>query len=276
MIEESVIIEKFLIFDTNIIWKVFDAVDNDDEQYSQWLDDVELFISHKKYNLFISSNIKHELETISKIRHLDRLFQEKRTGHPRINFSTTDEKHPLFTVLQKKFTGNKNALDEREAEAADHTLIIIAVELIKKHNQHPIQVVIYSNDWEVQHVTQNLKSNLPKEFQFTAPYISWKVGFQLITEMLLLKESLNLKSNLSHILDYTINDYYEWRKKYENNSQVIELATNSLKEIIKEYSVIGKRTEKLEVTVKELREKFGLQNLSLQEYQRYEQHENDC
>ena len=86
MIDESTTIEKFLVFDTNILYKIIEAINEDEELYGLWLDDLQKYLNHKRYNLYVSEDIMGELSSIKKIKFLDKLFQEKRLSEPRFNY----------------------------------------------------------------------------------------------------------------------------------------------------------------------------------------------
>lgn len=271
MSEEEPPITKYILFDTNIIWSFIDAVKQDEELYKDLLDDLEKFVTYKKYSLYVSDSIKKELGQITDIRDFDRFFQEKRLHNPRINFLKIKNNHPLIAILQPLFKGN---LDEstglRKPEDADHTLIINGVELLK-NREDSISVVIYSNDHEVEDVIKDLATILPREYSYTAKNIFWKAGFQLLAEMLQYAKTLGLISDLENILANVTKKYYELREKTPNKYQVVELLLDSLKTQIEETKYVNERNKNLEKINIELGMKIGLGKEDLQEYYKNEE-----
>ena len=147
---------------------------------------------------------------------------------------------------------------------------------MKTRNQHPIPVIIYSNDWEVQQVTRGLSEIVLSEYIFTCVYISWKVGFQLLAEMYLLKEALDLQSDLENIFHFTITDYHKLRKKNQDQDQIIGLLESTIDQVISDYKNVGRRTEQLEKKVKELLEKQGAKDEDFEEYVKKTDYDNEC
>lgn len=273
---DETLITKFLLFDTNILFSLIDAVNRDDEKYSEFLTDLEKFANHKKYNIYISDSIKDELARISYYKDFARLFQDKRGKSARINFLRIHPNHSLVKILQPLFKGNLNELTGlRDAEYADHTLLINAIDLLKNRGDKSLPTIIYSNDHEVEEVTKGLATILPKEYNYTAPYISWMAGFQLIIEMLFFKESLHLQSNLEIILDSTLKNYYDRRRANADKYHVVNLFENSLKGLIDESESLNTRNSSLERKYLELQKSCGESQGDLQQYQKTLEKEQD-
>ncbi len=269
MTTDETLITKFLLLDTNILFSFIEAVGKDANKYSELLTDLETFANYKKYNIYISDSIKKELSTIFEIKEFDRIFQEKREESARINFFKIKFDPVLVKILQPLFKGNLNEYTGlREAETADHTLIINAVELLKNRGNKSLQTVIYSNDHEVQEVTKKLSTILPIQYNYTAPYISWMAGFQLIIEMLFYKKILHLYSDLETVLDFTIKNYYDRRRLNDYNYHITDLFQNSLKSLIAESESLNIRNSTLEKKNFELQKEFGEYQGNFQEYQK--------
>jgi hypothetical protein len=275
MSEQQVKPKKYLIFDTNILFSIIDALKYDETEYEIFINDLEKYVNYSNYSICISNYIMDELQRIGNIKVLDRIFQDKRIKNSRINVFKINPLHPLIKLLQPYFKGNLDENGIREVEYADHTLIINAVDFAKKNMKDPIPIVIYSNDHEVQDVTDDLETILPREYNFTAEFITWRAGFQLLAEMLQLKKTLQLTSNLEELLKISLSKYHDSRKRTPNKDQTFTLFLNTYQNLIEFSENKILRSEILEKELRDIKRRHGESLDGLSEFLTVEEKNNE-